>query len=245
MRRVRQGSPCRGCLVSTPDEAAEAKARGASWLVASHAGTLSQGCPRSVIGLMPFADANGLVLEMGKSLADAADGIPLLAGVLAADQFRVMDSFLARLRRAGYAGVQNFPSTGILSGRVRALFESADMGYAREAELIRKASGQGLFCSAVVFSPADAGGMRAAGADMLVAHPPLTEDGDVQAWNAENSAFLREKNISGKDAEHALTAGFIMDSAQPAFAMNPAQYESVESFIRGQSAEQSARQDAS
>ncbi len=175
---------------------------------------------------MPFADANDIVLKMGAALARPAGDTPLLAGVLATDQFRIMDTFIDRLRRAGYAGVQNFPSIGIVSGRVRTLLENSDMGYDCEVRLIKKASEKGLFCSALVFGQSDADAMARAGADMLVAHLPLTEDGDMQEWDAASSAFpARLRADTPGRAGVVLAAGFV--GGVRACGECPAQYESL------------------
>lgn len=194
---------------------------------------------------MPFADANEIVLKMGKSLAKAAGDIPLLAGVLATDQFRIMDNFIDRLKRAGYVGIQNFPSIGILSGRMRTLLESSEMGYDCEVRLIRKAAEKEMFCSAVVFEQEDANAMIEAGADMLVAHLPLTDSGDVQEWGPANCKFLTQlHNEKMVRANAILTAGFVSDSVKMSKGIYPsndylAQYESVGYLRRPLAAEKS------
>lgn len=166
-----------------PRTAAAAEAAGAAWLVANH-GVALPGCiPASIIGLMPFADANGEVAAMGPDVLAAA-AVPVLAGAFAADQFRTQAELLRDLRRAGYGGIQNFPSTGLAEGKFRGFLLDSGMGYDREVALVRLAAREGFFTSALVFSPEQADDMIHAGADMLVVHPGFTADGEHRLWSA-------------------------------------------------------------
>lgn len=180
-----------GAVVADAETAERAVRLGASWLVASHAVAISREAPAAVAGLLPYADANGAVLDMAESLLAAAGGVPVFAGVLAADRFRRMDNLLAKLRRRGYAGVQNFPSVGIASGSFRQLLESAGFGYEREIELVALAGQTGMFASGVAFTREQAEKMAAAGADMLVMHPGLSPDGLQRAWGGDGTELPR------------------------------------------------------
>ena len=155
---------------------------GASWVVASHAGGLDSAAPSSVVGLLPFADANSEVLAMGDFVVDAR--IPAFAAVFASDHFRIMGRFLRDIQAAGFNAVQNFPSVGLADSKFRGLLVDAAMGYDLEVDMVRAARELGLFASAVVFDAAQAKAMIKAGADMLVFHPGLNADGEYREWNA-------------------------------------------------------------
>lgn len=167
-----------------PETAAAAETAGAAWLVANHTVALPGRIPGSIIGLMPFADANGEIIAMGPDMLDTARAVPVLAGAFAADQFRTHAELLRELRRAGYEGIQNFPSTGMAEGKFRGFLLDSDMGYDREVALMRMAAREGFFTSALVFSPEQADDMLHAGVDMLVAHPGFTADGEHRLWSA-------------------------------------------------------------
>lgn len=175
-----------GCLVSKRADVREAKALGASWVVASHVGLLPGGGPAAVMALMPYADANGQVLDMGPELVEEADGMPVLAGVLAMDQFRECGQFLHVLAEAGFAGIQTFPSVGILGGGYRHLLEDAALGREMELHILGMAVKRGMRACGVAFSPGEAAEVVATGADMVLAHLPLPSGGGMEEWSASN-----------------------------------------------------------
>ena len=179
-RERRTGAPFWG-VGADATSAIRARHAGASWIVANHTAAFSLDIPATVLGLLPYADANGEVLAMAQAMPD---DVPVMAGVFANDQFRTLGGFLRELRRAGYAAVQNFPTTGLADGKLKALLDQAGMGYFHEIELVRQASREDFFTSALVFSPEQAEAMAAAGADMLIFHPGLNADGEHREWNA-------------------------------------------------------------
>lgn len=176
------GTPIWGGGVSSPAGFAGAVRAGASWLVASHAGGLDPTVPASTIGLLPYADANTETLALGEAARDQK--IPVLAGLFAGDQTRIGEKLLSDIKKAGYGGVQNFPSVGLTEGMFKSFLDEAGLGYTLEIEMIREAKRADLFASAVVFDPHQAAEMLKAGADMLVYHPGLTADGEYRHWNA-------------------------------------------------------------
>ena len=94
----------------------------------------------SLAGLMPYGDANAIVLEMGREVLPVARDTPVLAGVCGTDPFRLMDVFLRQVLDAGFAGVQNFPTVGLIDGTFRANLEETGMGYGLEVDMIREAA---------------------------------------------------------------------------------------------------------
>ncbi|OLS40789.1 phosphoenolpyruvate hydrolase family protein [Bacillus sp. MRMR6] len=140
----------------------------------------------SLAGLMPYGDANQIVVEMGNEVLTIVEDTPVLAGVCGTDPFRNMDVFLKQLKEQGFTGVQNFPTVGLIDGQFRQNLEETGMGYDLEVEMIRKAHTIGLVTSPYVFSEEDAIKMAEAGADILVAHVGLTTKGAIGAQTAMN-----------------------------------------------------------
>lgn len=138
----------------------------------------------SLAGLMPYGDANGIVMEMAGEVLPVVSKTPVLAGVCATDPFRLMDKFLDQVKEAGFSGVQNFPTVGLIDGNFRANLEETGMSYAQEVEMIRLAHDRDMLTTPYVFSPEDAAAMAAAGADIIVCHLGLTTGGSIGAETA-------------------------------------------------------------
>lgn len=138
----------------------------------------------SLAGLMPYGDANQIVVEMGHEVLTIVKDTPVLAGVCGTDPFRSMDVFLPELMRQGFTGVQNFPTVGLCDGVFRQNLEETGMGYDLEVDMIRKASALGMLTAPYVFNEQDAIKMAQAGADILVAHVGLTTKGAIGAQTA-------------------------------------------------------------
>ena len=154
----------------------------------------------SLAGLMPYGDANAIVMEMGNEVLPVARDTPVLAGVCGTDPFRLMPQFLRQVREAGFAGVQNFPTVGLIDGTFRANLEETGMGYDLEVEMIREARSLGLLTSPYVFTPDDARKMTEAGADVLVPHMGLTTKGSIGAHTAKTLDQCVEEIQAMRDA---------------------------------------------
>lgn len=138
----------------------------------------------SLAGLMPYGDANQVVVEMAREVLPIAKKTPVFAGVCGTDPFRDMTYFLRDLKNMGFSGVQNFPTVGLIDGNFRANLEETGMGYQLEIDMIKEAHEQGLFTTPYVFNTDDAIKMAEAGADCLVAHMGLTTKGSIGAHTA-------------------------------------------------------------
>jgi len=138
----------------------------------------------SLAGLMPYGDANAVVMEMAGEVLPVVRNTPVLAGVCASDPFRLMPKFLDDIKAAGFSGIQNFPTVGLIDGNFRANLEETGMGYAHEVELVRLASERDMLTTPYVFSEADATAMAEAGADIIVCHLGLTTGGNIGAETA-------------------------------------------------------------
>ena len=161
-----------------------AEAGGADLIIIYNSGRYRMAGRGSLAGLMPYGDANAIVLEMAGEVLPVVERTPVLAGVCGTDPFRLMPSFLREVEAAGFAGVQNFPTVGLIDGTFRANLEETGMGYHLEVEMIRVAAERGLLTAPYVFDVPSAEAMTRAGADVLVPHLGLTTKGTIGARTA-------------------------------------------------------------
>ena len=140
----------------------------------------------SLAGLMPYSNANDVVVEMASEVIPVVKHTPVIAGVCGTDPFRDIPRFLKQLRDLGFAGVQNFPTVGLIDGTFRANLEETGMGFDLEVEMIRSASRMGMLTTPYVFNPEEATKMAEAGADVLVAHMGLTTSGAIGAKSGKS-----------------------------------------------------------
>jgi predicted TIM-barrel enzyme len=138
----------------------------------------------SLAGMLPYGDANAIVLDMAREVLPIVRDTPVLAGVCGTDPFRRMPVFLAEVMRLGFAGVQNFPTVGLIDGTFRQSLEETGMGYDLEVAMIAQARSLELLTAAYCFTPEEAGAMAEAGADVVVAHMGLTTKGSIGARTA-------------------------------------------------------------
>jgi predicted TIM-barrel enzyme len=162
-----------------------AEAGGADLIIIYNSGRYRMAGRGSLAGMMPYGDANAIVMEMAGEVLPVVERTPVLAGVCGTDPFRLMDRFLDQVAAAGFAGVQNFPTVGLVDGVFRANLEETGMGYGLEVEMIRLAAERGLLTSPYVFDVEQAEAMTRAGADVLVAHMGLTTKGSIGARTAK------------------------------------------------------------
>jgi predicted TIM-barrel enzyme len=138
----------------------------------------------SLAGLLAYGNANEIVVDMAREVLPVVRHTPVLAGVNGTDPFYLPDVFLPDLKRMGFAGVQNFPTVGLIDGVFRANLEETGMGYGLEVEMIRRARELEMLTTPYVFSEEDAAAMAEAGADMIVCHMGLTTGGSIGAETA-------------------------------------------------------------
>ncbi len=175
------GKPIVGCGAGTGISAKFAEAGGADLIIIYNSGRYRMAGRGSLAGLMPYGDANGIVVEMAAEVLPVVKDTPVLAGVCGTDPFRLMPIFLKQLKEMGFSGVQNFPTVGLMDGTYRANLEATGMGYDKEIAMIAQAHELDLFTSPYVFDPDQAKAMAEAGADQLVAHVGLTTAGSIGA----------------------------------------------------------------
>ena len=173
-----------GAGAGTGLSAKSAEAGGADLIIIYNSGRYRMAGRGSLAGLMPYGDANAIVLEMANEVLPVVERTPVLAGVCGTDPFRLMDRFLGQIEQTGFAGVQNFPTVGLIDGTFRANLEETGMGYNLEVEMIRLAHERGLLTAPYVFDAATTEAMTRVGADVLVPHMGLTTKGTIGAQTA-------------------------------------------------------------
>ena len=176
-----RGEPIIGAGAGTGISAKGEEHGGADLIVIYISGRYRMAGRGSLAGMMPYGDANGVVLEMAREVLPVVARTPVLAGICGTDPFRQMDLLLDEVVRLGFSGVQNFPTVGLIDGRFRAGLEETGMGYACEVEMIAKARARDLLTTPYVFDPTQAAAMARAGADILVCHFGLTVGGSIGA----------------------------------------------------------------
>ena len=158
----------------------------------------------SLAGLLAYGNANEIVVDMAREVLPVVKRTPVLAGVNGTDPFYLPDLFLADLKRMGFAGVQNFPTVGLIDGVFRQNLEETGMGYALEVEMIRRARALDLLTTPYVFGPEDAAAMAGAGADVVVCHMGLTTGGSIGAETAVTLDDCVERVNAWGDAARAV-----------------------------------------
>ncbi|MFL5859583.1 MAG: phosphoenolpyruvate hydrolase family protein [Solirubrobacteraceae bacterium] len=178
---VHAGRPVIGAGAGTGLSAKLAEAGGADLIIIYNSGRYRMAGRGSLAGLMPYGDANAIVMDMAREVLPVVRETPVLAGVCGTDPFRSMPRFLDEVKRAGFSGVQNFPTVGLIDGTFRVGLEETGMGYDLEVEMIRQARDMDLLTAPYVFTAEEARAMARAGADVLVPHMGLTSGGSIGA----------------------------------------------------------------
>ena len=178
------GVPILGAGAGTGISAKCAETAGADLIIIYNSGRYRMAGRGSLAGLMPYGDANAIVLDMAREVLPVVRQTPVLAGVCGTDPFRIMDRFLRDLKQLGFSGVQNFPTVGLIDGQFRESLEETGMGFDQEVEMIARAHDLDLLTCPYVFNPDEAKAMAKAGADLLIAHMGLTTKGSIGAKTA-------------------------------------------------------------
>jgi predicted TIM-barrel enzyme len=181
---IARGEPIIGGGAGTGLLAFRGEAGGIDLIVIYNSGRYRMAGRGSLAGLMPYGDANQIVVEMAAEVLPVVKRTPVLAGVNGTDPFRLMDVFLDQLKGIGFSGVQNFPTVGIIDGVFRANLEETGMSYGAEVDMIAMAAAKGMLTTPYVFNEDDATAMARAGADIIVCHLGLTTGGSIGAGTA-------------------------------------------------------------
>ncbi|MCP5084785.1 MAG: phosphoenolpyruvate hydrolase family protein [Alphaproteobacteria bacterium] len=178
---IARGEPIVGGGAGTGLSAKCEEAGGIDLIVIYNSGRYRMAGRGSLAGLMPYGDANQIVMEMASEVLPVVKNTPVLAGVNGTDPFRLMDKFLDEVKAAGFSGVQNFPTVGLIDGTFRANLEETGMSFSQEVDMIAMAHQKDMFTTPYVFSEDDATAMAEAGADIIVCHLGLTTGGAIGA----------------------------------------------------------------
>ncbi|SFF76456.1 Predicted TIM-barrel enzyme [Halopelagius inordinatus] len=199
---VESGEPIIGAGAGTGISAKFAERGGVDLLIIYNSGRYRMNGRGSLAGLLPYGDANEIVVEMGHEVIPVVEDTPVLAGVNGTDPFRQMDVFVEDLKRRGFSGVQNFPTVGLIDedSQFRQNLEETGMGYDEEVAMIREASQQGMLTCPYVFDEDQARRMAEAGADVVVAHMGLTTSGDIGAETSLDLDTAAERVQDIRDA---------------------------------------------
>ncbi|XP_022132687.1 uncharacterized protein LOC111005487 isoform X2 [Momordica charantia] len=208
--QIVEGVPIIGAGAGTGISAKFEEAGGVDLIVVYNSGRFRMAGRGSLAGLLPFADANAIVLEMANEVLPVVNTVPVLAGVCASDPFRRMDYFLKQVESIGFSGVQNFPTVGLFDGNFRQNLEETGMGYGLEVKMIERAHKMGLLTTPYAFNQDEALEMAKAGADIIVAHMGLTTSGSIGAKTAltMEESVLRVQAIA--DAAHRINPNVLV-----------------------------------
>ncbi len=207
---VQNGGAIIGAGAGTGLSAKCVEAGGADLIIIYNSGRYRMAGRGSLAGLLPYGDANAIVVEMAGEVLPIVKRTPVLAGVCGTDPFRVMPYFLRQLKEMGFAGVQNFPTVGLFDGTFRQNLEETGMGFALEVEMIHQAHELDLLTAPYVFNPDEARAMAQAGADILVPHMGLTTKGAIGAKTALTLDQAVERIQAMHDAAHAVNPDILV-----------------------------------
>ena len=183
-KRVAARQPIIGAGAGTGISAKFAERGGVDLVIIYNSGRFRMAGRGSLAGLLPYGDANAIVVDMAREVLPVVRDTPVLAGVCGTDPFRIIPVLLRELKAMGFDGVQNFPTVGLIDGVFRTNLEETGMGYDLEVEMIREAASLDLLTAPYVFDPESAEAMARAGADVLVPHMGLTTKGTIGAQTA-------------------------------------------------------------
>jgi predicted TIM-barrel enzyme len=198
--QVAAGKPIIGGGAGTGISAKCAEAGGIDLIIIYNSGRFRMAGRGSLSGMMPYGDANQIVMEMAREVLPVVKKTPVLAGVCGTDPFRIMKLFLRDVQAVGFSGVQNFPTVGLIDGSMRQGLEETEMGYGLEVDMIREANQRGLLTCPYVFNDDEAVAMVKAGADVLIPHMGLTTKGSIGAKSALTLADAAKRVQAMHDA---------------------------------------------
>ena len=205
-----EGRPIIGGGAGTGISAKFEAAGGVDLIIIYNSGRYRMAGRGSLSGLMPYGDANAIVMEMANEVLTVVRDTPVLAGVCGTDPFRQMPLFLREVVDAGFSGVQNFPTVGLIDGLFRQNLEETGMGFGLEIEMIRLARQMNLLTTPYCFNADEAKAMAEAGADIIVAHLGLTTKGSIGATTAVTLENAPAKVQEIADAAKAINPEVIL-----------------------------------
>lgn len=224
-RQVATGQPIVGGGAGTGISAKCEEAGGIDLIVIYNSGRFRMAGRGSLSGMMPYGNANQIVKEMAFEVLTAVTHTPVLAGVCGTDPFMIRDCFLRELQALGFAGIQNFPTVGLIDGTFRQGLEETGMGYDLEVDLIKAAHDLDLLTTPYAFTPTESAAMTKAGADIVVAHMGLTTNGTIGARTAKSlDDSVREVSAIADAAKSLRPEVFVLCHGGPIAMPSDAQF---------------------
>jgi predicted TIM-barrel enzyme len=208
--KIAAGRPIIGGGAGTGLSAKCEEAGGIDLIVIYNSGRYRMAGRGSLAGLLAYGNANEIVKEMAREVLPVVRHTPVLAGVNGTDPFMLPEHFLDELKALGFAGIQNFPTVGLIDGTFRANLEETGMGFHHEVDIIARAHAKDLLTTPYVFSSADAVAMAEAGADIVVCHLGLTTGGSIGAETALSLDDCIEKIEAWSDAARTVRSDVIV-----------------------------------
>jgi predicted TIM-barrel enzyme len=202
--KIAAGLPLIGGGAGTGISAKCEEAGGIDLIVIYNSGRYRMAGRGSLAGLLPFGNANQIVKEMAYEILTAVTRTPVLAGVCGVDPFTIRDPFLREIQELGFAGIQNFPTVGLIDGIFRANLEETGFGFQHEVDWIARAHDMDMLTTPYAFDPAQADALTKAGADMIVAHMGLTTSGSIGAKTAATLEECVPRIAAIADAAHSI-----------------------------------------
>ena len=191
LRRIRAqiaaGLPIIGAGAGTGISAKFCERGGVDLIIIYNSGRFRMAGRGSASGMMPYGDANAIVVDMAREVLPVVRDTPVLAGVCGTDPFRMMRVFLPQLRDMGFDGVQNFPTVGLIDGQFRQILEETGMSIQLEIDMIAAAHQLEMLTCPYVFDASTATEFTRAGADIVVAHVNTTVAGSIGVTTAAMS----------------------------------------------------------
>jgi predicted TIM-barrel enzyme len=225
LEKVGAGRPLIGGGAGNGISAKCEEAGGIDLIVIYNSGRFRMAGRGSLAGLMPYGNANAIVKEMAHEVLTAVRHTPVLAGVCATDPFMIRDRFLRELKDMGFAGIQNFPTVGLIDGVLRANLEETGMGFEHEIDCIAAAHELDLLTTPYAFDPGQARLMTQAGADVVVAHMGLTTSGSIGATTARSlDDSVREVTAIASAAKSVRNDVLVLCHGGPIASPDDAQY---------------------
>jgi predicted TIM-barrel enzyme len=209
-RKIAEGRPIIGGGAGTGLSAKSEEAGGIDLIVIYNSGRYRMAGRGSLAGLLAYGNANDIVREMGRDVLPVVRHTPVLAGVNGTDPFMLPDLFLDELKAMGFAGIQNFPTVGLIDGTFRANLEETGMSFDLEIDIIARAHAKDMLTTPYVFSGKDAVAMAEAGADIIVCHLGLTTGGAIGAETAVTLDECVERIDAWADAARSVRKDVIV-----------------------------------
>ncbi|WP_105372847.1 phosphoenolpyruvate hydrolase family protein [Neorhizobium huautlense] len=209
-RKIAESRPIIGGGAGTGLSAKSEEAGGIDLIVIYNSGRYRMAGRGSLAGLLAYGNANDIVREMGREVLPVVRHTPVLAGVNGTDPFMLPDLFLDELKAMGFAGIQNFPTVGLIDGTFRTNLEETGMSFDLEIDIIARAHAKDMLTTPYVFSGKDAVAMAEAGADIVVCHLGLTTGGAIGAETAVTLDECVERIDAWADAARSVREDVIV-----------------------------------